>query len=700
MSTGIDFGTTNSVVAQWNGTDVEVLTLDSEHLEDEWFYPSFEYLFPTIIGESSLRLGTLFGWEAKLRANRVIEACKRMLRDDGTVALRDRRVSATAAAAGVFKAMRERAEENLTTIDSAVITVPANAKGGARYRTRAAARAAGIQVKTLLNEPTAAALSYMHDIQDEGMIMVFDWGGGTIDVTILEHRDGVFEERASRGLTQLGGLEIDKRLRELIIRKIGRLPELSLEEERQFALAVERTKIRLSTEETVLTRVPGVKRLIEVSRPELEDAIQPLVEQALQPVRMCLNDLGLAPTAITDILLIGGTSQMPCVRAAVERLMDAEAVPAEICHPMTAVARGAAIAAAILDKKLDSYLQVSSMYALGTAVYESEHGDRKVFSEIIKARSPLPIREKKNYSPKTDFQPEVNIEIWEADPDKPLSDPENFQLTTLAVPGAPPPQSGLLHARIHLPAGRLAPRKGHPRPGRPGAGRPGDLRLHPRRVHLHRRDPAADDRAGRAPSPPVPRRGPAADHGPGRPGGRARTGPHSGRDTRHPGRRGALRPSGARGRRVEHRLVGARREGRRLPQPGAAPRGGGRAAGAVPRGHRRRDRGRRPDPPARGGRTRRAQEAHPFRPHHPSTRGHERKSRSAGRHPGRAQERRGGDERQLQGAAARVPLAARTRARPRRQQSGRRMDLPPPASRPAPVRRQRAMSGRPPASNR
>ncbi|QSI48083.1 Hsp70 family protein [Thermobispora bispora] len=433
MSTGIDFGTTNSVVAQWNGTDVEVLTLDSEHLEDEWFYPSFEYLFPTIIGESSLRLGTLFGWEAKLRANRVIEACKRMLRDDGTVALRDRRVSATAAAAGVFKAMRERAEENLTTIDSAVITVPANAKGGARYRTRAAARAAGIQVKTLLNEPTAAALSYMHDIQDEGMIMVFDWGGGTIDVTILEHRDGVFEERASRGLTQLGGLEIDKRLRELIIRKIGRLPELSLEEERQFALAVERTKIRLSTEETVLTRVPGVKRLIEVSRPELEDAIQPLVEQALQPVRMCLNDLGLAPTAITDILLIGGTSQMPCVRAAVERLMDAEAVPAEICHPMTAVARGAAIAAAILDKKLDSYLQVSSMYALGTAVYESEHGDRKVFSEIIKARSPLPIREKKNYSPKKDFQPEVNIEIWEADPDKPLSDPENFQLTTLNV---------------------------------------------------------------------------------------------------------------------------------------------------------------------------------------------------------------------------------------------------------------------------
>ncbi|WP_405393447.1 Hsp70 family protein [Microbispora hainanensis] len=433
MSTGIDFGTTNSVVAQWNGEDVDVLALDSEHLEDEWFYPSFECLFPTIVGESSLRLGALFGWEAKLQSNRVIEACKRMLRDDGGVALRDRRVSATAVAAGVFKAMRERAENSLTTIDSAVITVPANAKGGARYRTRAAARAAGIQVKALLNEPTAAALSYMHDIQDEGTIMVFDWGGGTIDVTVLEHRDGLFEERASRGITQLGGIEIDKKLRELIVQKIGRQPELSLEEERQFALAVERTKIRLSTEETVLTRVPGVSRLIEVSRPELESVIGHLVEEALQPVRVCLNDLGVEPTAISDVLLIGGTSQMPCVRAAVERLMDAETVPAEICHPMTAVARGAAIAAAIVDKEVDSYLQVSSMYALGTTAYDRVDSGKRVFSEIIKPRSPLPIREKKNYTPKKDHQSELSIEIWEADPDKPLSDPENFQLTTLHV---------------------------------------------------------------------------------------------------------------------------------------------------------------------------------------------------------------------------------------------------------------------------
>ncbi|MEV5409605.1 Hsp70 family protein [Thermopolyspora sp. NPDC052614] len=466
MTTGIDFGTTNSVIAQWNGEDVEVLALDGEHLEDEWFYPSFECLFPTVIGESTHRLGTLFGWEAKLRSNKVVEACKRMLRDDSPIALRDGRISATAAAAGVFKAMREGAEKNLTTIDSAVVTVPANAKGSARYRTRAAARAVGLQVKALLNEPTAAALSYMHDIQDDGTIMVFDWGGGTIDVTILEHRDGLFEERASRGITQLGGLEIDKRLRELLIRKIGRQPELSADEERQFALAVERTKIRLSAEETVLTRVPGVSRLIEISRQELESVIGDLVEEALQPARACLNDLGLTPDAISDVLLIGGTSQMPCVRQAVERLMDTETVPAEICHPLTAVARGAAIAAAILDNEVDSYLQVSSMYALGTTVSSTDDtgASRLVFSQIIKPRSPLPAREKKNYTPKKDHQSKLSIEIWEADPEKPLSDPENFHLTTLNVVYPEPllrdqasftlqytyQEDGLLHVRATL----------------------------------------------------------------------------------------------------------------------------------------------------------------------------------------------------------------------------------------------------------
>ncbi|GAA4211639.1 Hsp70 family protein [Microbispora amethystogenes] len=434
MGTGIDFGTTNSVVAQWNGSEVEVLALDADHLNSDWFHDSFENLFPSVAGQSTLRSGLLYGWEAKLRSDLAIEACKRMLKSEGGVQVGSRRFPATTVAAGVFSAMRDRARRRLTEIESAVVTVPANAKGGARYRTRAAARAAGIRVKALLNEPTAAALAYTHHVQDNGTIMVFDWGGGTIDVTVLDHHDGFFHEKASRGITQLGGIEIDERLRELILRKNGKTPALDMAGEREFALAVERTKIRLSVEEAVFVTIPGSKT-IQVTREELEAVVGDLVERALQPVRMCLNDLGIDPIDVDDILMIGGTSQMPCVRRAVERLMDDETVNPKLCEPMTAVARGAALAAAIFDREIEGVLKVSSMYALGTSSRDPKNpqSDKRIFSAIIPERSPLPIIREKSYTPIDDFRSHLSIQVWEADPSKPLDDEENFQLTTLRL---------------------------------------------------------------------------------------------------------------------------------------------------------------------------------------------------------------------------------------------------------------------------
>ncbi|MCH0572906.1 Hsp70 family protein [Streptomyces sp. MUM 136J] len=135
-STGIDFGTTNSVVAQWQGGDAEVLPLDAHHIDAGWRRPGFEQLFPSVVGVSSLRRGPLFGWEAKLRSEEAAEACKRLLRSDEYVTIQGRRFAATTVAAGVFTAMRDGAQHNLTDIDRAVITVPANATGAARYRTR------------------------------------------------------------------------------------------------------------------------------------------------------------------------------------------------------------------------------------------------------------------------------------------------------------------------------------------------------------------------------------------------------------------------------------------------------------------------------------------------------------------------------------------------------------------------------------
>ncbi|WP_411147030.1 Hsp70 family protein [Streptomyces sp. x-80] len=429
-STGIDFGTTNSVVAQWQGDDAEVLPLDAHHIDADWRHPGFEQLFPSVVGLSSLRRGPLFGWEAKLRSEEAAEACKRLLKSDEYVSIQGRRFAATTVAAGVFTAMRDGAQHNLTDIDRAVITVPANATGAARYRTRAAARFAGIEVQALLNEPTAAAISYVHDFREDSQILVFDWGGGTIDVTVLDYADGFFEERASRGVTELGGLEIDRRLRELILERAPARRAWTPAQERQFRLDVERNKILLSSQPSVTVNTPdGIG--VEIYQGELEEAIGDLVDRALAPVEQCLRDLHMAPLDVDEILMIGGTSQIPSVRAAVAEALQTEPVPTELCDPMTAVARGASLAAAVLAGETEGVIQVATSHALGTMVKDSS--GRQRFSQIIPRNSPLPWKERKSYTPQKDHARKLSVEIWEGDPDKELTHRDNVQLTELTL---------------------------------------------------------------------------------------------------------------------------------------------------------------------------------------------------------------------------------------------------------------------------
>ncbi|MGW2891053.1 Hsp70 family protein [Streptomyces griseoruber] len=429
-ATGIDFGTTNSVVAQWLGHDADVLLLDAHHIDADWRHPGFEYLFPSVVGMSSLRQGALFGWEAKLRSEEAAEACKRLLKSDEYVPIHGRRFAATTVAAGVFQAMRKGAEHNLTAIDQAVITVPANATGAARYRTRAAAQFAGIDVLALLNEPTAAAISYVHELQEARTILVFDWGGGTIDVTVLDYQDGFFEELASRGVTELGGLEIDRRLSDLVLERAPARSAWTPAQERQFGLDVERSKIRLSSEDSVTVRTPDGDT-VEVWQEELEDAITDLVDRALAPVQQCLTDLHMAPLDVDAVLMIGGTSQIPSVRMAVAEVMQQQPVEVDVCDPMTAVARGASIAAAVLSGEVEGVIQVATSHALGTVVTD-DTGQRK-FSQIIPRNSPLPWKERKNYTPRRDNARSLTVEIWEGDPERPLDHPDNVQLTDLPL---------------------------------------------------------------------------------------------------------------------------------------------------------------------------------------------------------------------------------------------------------------------------
>ncbi|PKT74051.1 heat-shock protein [Streptomyces populi] len=428
---GIDFGTTNSVAAQWNGEYVEVLEIGGQGLDANWRREGFELLYPSVVGTSSLRPGTLFGWEAKLRSEQAVEACKRMLREEPFVKLGGERFAATTAAAGVFHAIAGAAEEEAATeIREAVITVPANATGAARFRTREAARAAGLTVRTLLNEPTAAAISYAHEMEVDGEFLVFDWGGGTMDATLLLHDNGFFDEKASRGVNRLGGLEIDARLRGMVLDRAPARGRWSDSEKRMFALEIERAKILLSQQESVTVLTPD-DVAVEIGQDEFSDAIQDLINRALDPVEECLEQARIDPRDLTAVLMIGGSSQIPAVRAAVSEALDCELVDTSLCDPMTAVAEGAAITAAAMDGELPSIIRVVNSHALGTVTKDRE--GKRSFSALIDRNQHLPQQRVKSYEPTKDNISQLTVEVWEGDPDRDVDHPDNVKLTDLVL---------------------------------------------------------------------------------------------------------------------------------------------------------------------------------------------------------------------------------------------------------------------------
>ena len=444
MTFGIDFGTTNSVLAHWNGEEAEVIALDSTNL-DAWNYPAFASLFPSMVGVSSVRENVLFGWEAKLRSEQSTPAAKRLLAGDSKIQVGHRSWSASTVASGIFRTMRDRAEEeHFLELNTAVVTVPANSAGAARFRTRAAAREAGIRVDSLINEPTAAALHYKHRIGDAGLenILTFDWGGGTLDVTLMEAEGdgGLFEERAARGVPRLGGLELDTALERLVVQKAGKRPK-GLAERTAFDREIELAKIRLSTESVVAVPVPGGRSNVEVTREEFESAIRSVVDRAIEPLRQCLADLDMVPEDIDSVLMIGGSSQIPLIRQRVGDIMGESLVSNKFCDPMTSVAQGAAVAAAINAKEVDIDLAVGTTHALGT-VSTRKLGPRnevRSFSRIIPRNATLPRSQEKNYRPNYVGQKSMIVEIWEGDPADPVMDEDgadnksNICLTKLPI---------------------------------------------------------------------------------------------------------------------------------------------------------------------------------------------------------------------------------------------------------------------------
>jgi molecular chaperone DnaK len=342
------------------------------------------------------------------------------------------------------------AEESLKEkIDRAVITVPAYFTDVQRRATTKAGELAGLNVERIINEPTAAALDYgLSNLKETKNVLVYDLGGGTLDVTVLELFEGVIDVKASSGNNHLGGKDFD----EIIMRHIteGTNPAGDERAVMRLKKAAEDCKIALSANGAykislpfLLTSKDGKPISVEqtVSRREFEEWVSEKIESTREPMMSALSDAKLTPQDLQVILLVGGSTRIPCVKKLVEETLGA--VPRSLVDPDLTVARGAAIQAGIIEGSInneDLVLTDVCPYTLGTApLQEGLFGSRRIFDPLIPRNTTIPTEKAKNYTTAVDYQTSVIIEVFQGE----SSDPDNNErLGEVRLTGIPSAKQG------------------------------------------------------------------------------------------------------------------------------------------------------------------------------------------------------------------------------------------------------------------
>lgn len=439
---GIDFGTSNSVVANFQYGQADVLA----NSEGQKWTPSVV----TMRHDGSLS----FGQEAKenFTEERSIRSIKRILGSGERVPFVGQNLRTEQIATMLFSKLKADAQRAINeNITKAVVTIPANSKGLARHATKLCAGAAGLQVLTLINEPTAAAICYGLNAQQDQTVLVYDFGGGTLDVTILRIHHGIFEEISSKGVGKLGGDDLDTALGNLIGRRFMEKTGydiLSSPYRHQFMLAVEKAKIDLSSEQTAIARkaelVPDKHLSLEeeIDRASFEKEIMPLVVKSGQAIDEALSLKGMRPKDIDKILLVGGTSKIPLIRRYVsEKLAGKEPESFDKVDPMTCVAQGAAIVSAILQGAPGLDNHAYSVKLEHSLCANPINEKRQVYLDpIIRRGVDIPCSFTKTYHPVADPAERVIISVFEGDVYDDVANPENVKLAEIPWEFQPPRQ--------------------------------------------------------------------------------------------------------------------------------------------------------------------------------------------------------------------------------------------------------------------
>ncbi len=435
---GIDLGTTNSVVSVMEGGEPVVIA-NAEGSR----------LTPSVVGFSKTGerlVGQLAKRQAVSNPDRTISSIKRHMGTDYKVKIDDKDYTPQQISAMILQKLKQDAENYLgEKISQAVITVPAYFTDSQRQATKDAGVIAGLEVLRIINEPTAAALAYGLDKGDDHTILVFDLGGGTFDVSILELGEGVFEVKATHGNNRLGGDDFDERVMNWLVAEFKRETGIDLSKDRmamqRLIEASEKAKIELSGVLTTNINLPfitadasGPKHLdINLSRAKFDELTADLVEATMGPTRQAMKDAGLSPKDIAKVILVGGSSRIPAVQEAIKKFLGKE--PHRGVNPDECVAVGAAIQAGVLVGEVKDVLLLDvTPLSLGI---ETLGG---VFTKIIDRNTTIPTDKSQVFSTAADNQPSVDIHVLQGERDMAAY---NKTLGRFELAGIPPAPRGV-----------------------------------------------------------------------------------------------------------------------------------------------------------------------------------------------------------------------------------------------------------------